>query len=86
MPYQRAIRYADRHGDRALMPVLVMSMSGLKRNIRPRQLVMTTGRLRSYGNYIWSGEDAENPDVRRARIRAGMKSLLLMAELEGLIG
>jgi hypothetical protein len=59
-----------------------MSMSGLKRGIGPRQLMTIIGQIRSYGDYIRSGEDGENPDVRVAKIRAGMRSLLLMAELD----
>jgi hypothetical protein len=81
-PYRQAIRYADRHGGRALTPVMVMSASGLKRHIRPRQLMTVIGQLRGYGDYIQSGKDAENPDVRTAKIRASMKSLLFMAELD----
>jgi hypothetical protein len=68
------------------MPVVVMSTSGLKRNIRPRQLMTLIEQLRSYGDYIKSGENADSPDVRRAKIRAGAKALLLMAEPDIPIG
>jgi hypothetical protein len=80
-PHQQAIRYAERHGDRALTPVMVMSVGPLKRQIRPRQLIAVIGMLRGFGEYIQSGEDAENPDIRIAKIRTGMKSLLLKAGL-----
>ncbi len=79
-PYQQAVRYADRHAERALTPVAVMGAGGFKRSLRPRQLIRTIGQVRSVGAYIWSGEDAEEPEVRRARIRAAMESLLLDAE------
>ena len=82
IPCQEAIRYIDRHGDRALAPVLVMSASGLRQAIRPRQLMTIIGQIRGYGGYIWSGQDAGNPNIRRAKIRAGMKSLLFMLELD----
>lgn len=63
-------------------PVLVMGAGGLVRTIRLRQLLVIIRQVRSYGDYIWSGEDAENPDVRMEKIRAGMKSLLLLLELD----
>jgi hypothetical protein len=80
-PCQEAIRYVNRHGDRALAPVLVMGTSGLMRTIRPWQLLAIIRQMRSYGEYIWSWEDAEDPEIRMAKIRAGMKSLLLLLEL-----
>lgn len=61
------------------MPVLVMTMGGIKENIRQQHLTTIIGRRRSYGHYIWSGQDPESPEVRLARIRADMKSFLLMA-------
>ena len=42
-------------------------------------LVTVIKWIRSYGGYL-IGEDAQNADFRRARIRADMKSLLLMIE------
>jgi len=81
-PYQVAIRYADRHGGRALTPVMIMGTSGLKRSIGLRNLMRALEQLRSFGDYIQSGADAQNPDVRTAKIREGMKSLLLLAELD----
>ena len=80
VPYERAIRYADRHADRALTPVVVMSSEGFKQALRPQKLVTTVMRLRRYGDYIWSGKDAEDPDARRAQIRAYMEALLFAVE------
>ena len=82
IPYQDAIRYADRHGGRALTPVMIMGTSGLKRGIGLRKLITALGQLRGFGDYIQSGADAQDPAVRTAKIRAGMKSLLLLAELD----
>jgi hypothetical protein len=81
-PYQRASRYADRHGERMLTPIAVMTSGGFKRVLRPRQLVTTISQLRSYGNYIRSGEDAQDPDTRRANIRKAIETLLLSMEPE----
>jgi hypothetical protein len=39
-------------------------------------------QLRGFGDYIQSGGDAQNPDVRTAKIREGMKFLLLLAALD----
>lgn len=80
VPYQRPVQYADRHGERALTPVAVMSLSGFIRSFRPRLVMASLGRLRSLGEYVRSGEDAEDLEARTARIRANMESLLLAAE------
>jgi hypothetical protein len=79
---QEAARYADRHGGRALTPVMIMGTSGLRQNIGLRNLRTVLEQLRSFGNYIQSGADAQNPDVRTAKIRESMKSVLLLAELD----
>lgn len=79
-PCQQAVKYADRHSERALTPVAVMSAGGFKRSLRPHQLITAIRRIRSYGDYVWSAEDAEAPDARYARIRADMESLLFAAE------
>ena len=73
-PHREAVRYADRHGGRALTPVMIMGTSGLKRSIGLRKLMTALEQLRSFGDYIQSGADAQNPDVRTAKIREGMKS------------
>jgi hypothetical protein len=61
---------------------MVMGTSGLKGSIGLRKLMTALEQLRRFGDYIGSGEDAQELDVRRAKIRAGMKSLLLLAELD----
>ena len=78
--YQQAAQYADRHSERALTPVAVMGAGGFKRSLRPRQLMTTIGQVRRYGDYVWSDEDAGDPDSRYVRIRTDMESLLFAAE------
>ena len=56
IPYQVAIRYADRHDGRALTPVMIMGTSGLKRSIGLRNLMTALEQLRSFGDYIQSGQ------------------------------
>ena len=78
--FKHAARYADRHGERAMPPVLVMSSEGFKRSLRPRQFMTTVGLFRSHFNYVQSGTDADEPATRTARIRAAMETLLYTAE------
>jgi hypothetical protein len=61
---------------------MVMGTSGLKRGIGLRKLITALGQLRGFGDYIESGADAQDRAVRTAKIRAGMKSLLLLAQLD----
>src|SRR5712692_511264 len=77
MPHQLAVRYADRHSERALTPVAVMSAGGFRRTLRPQQLRMTIRRIRSVGNYVSSDEDAGSPEVRFKRIRDEIEAFLL---------
>ncbi len=58
-----------------------MSAGGFTRSFfQPRQLMTTIGRIQTLGEYIWSGQDVEDPDARYARIRKDMESLLFAAE------
>lgn len=79
-PYQHAVRYADRHGDRALTPVAVMSLGGFTRTFRAGHTLAALRQLRSLGDYVQSGTDAEDPAARTAHIRADMQALLLAAD------
>jgi hypothetical protein len=81
-PCLYAVRYADRHGERVLAPVVAVSLGGLARGIRPGQILATIGRLRRFGEYIQSGQDADDPPVRTARIRAEMEAMLTVPELD----
>lgn len=80
VPYQRAVRYADRHGERALTPVAVMSLGPFTRSITPGQILTIIRRLRGLGDYVQSGTDADDLATRTARIRADMQALLLGIE------
>jgi hypothetical protein len=59
-----------------------MSANGLRRTIRAWHLLTIIAWLRRCGGCIQSGEDTENHGLRTAKIGAGMKSLLLMTELD----
>ena len=78
-PYQRTIRYADRHRDHPLMPALIVNMGRLNRNIGPRRLVTATRRIPATTTTPGRGRCPERPRPQ-ARIRADMKSLLLTME------
>jgi hypothetical protein len=81
-PYQQAIRYTERHGDRALVPVMVMTAGSLKQQVRSRRPMTIIGMLRGFGEYVQSGEDAGDSEIRRAKIRTDMESILPMAGLD----
>lgn len=81
VPCQHAVQYADRHGGRVLAPVVAISLGGLGRGLRPRQIWTVIDRARKLGQYIRSGQDASDPAVRTARIRAELEGLLAIPEL-----
>ena len=74
--YTRAVKYADKHGDRALTPVAVISSAGFRPMLAPRRLVSSLRQLRETGDYVWSGRDVGGPAARTARVRSGMEALL----------
>jgi len=80
--YARAVKYADKHGERALVPVAVMSSGGFRLALAPRQLVSTLRQLKETGDYIRSGRDAGDPAARAATVRAAMEALLSAALLD----
>jgi hypothetical protein len=82
VPCEHAARYADRHGERAVAPVIAISLGGLGRGLRPRQIVTVIGQMRTFGEYVRSGEDADDLAVRTARIRAKMAGLLTIPGLD----
>jgi hypothetical protein len=79
---QHAVRYTDWHSERVLAPVVSVSLGGLARGLRPGQALDTIGRLRRFGEYVQSGQDADDPAVRTARIRAEMEGLLTAPGLD----
>lgn len=74
--YARAVKYADKHGARALTPVVVMSSPGFRVAFSPQQLVSLFRQLKEIGDYIDSGRDADDPATRAATVRAGMEAML----------
>ena len=81
-PCQHAVQYADRHFERAVAPVIAISLGGLGRGLRPGQVLAAVGRVRAFGEYVRSGEDAGDPVARTARIRAEMEGLLMLPGLD----
>jgi hypothetical protein len=82
VPCRHAVQYADRHGERVPPPIVSISLGGFARGLRPGQVWMAIGRLRKLGEYVQSGQDADDPAVRTARIRAEMEGLLTIPGLE----
>jgi hypothetical protein len=76
-PSKLADNYTQRHFDRALAPMIVSSSSGIGKLLMPRQILATMLTVRGIFRYARSGQDAAEPAVRVARIRAGMERLLL---------
>jgi hypothetical protein len=78
-PSQLADKYTTRHFGRTLTPMIVMTSSGIGKMLMPRQILTTIITIRGIFKYARSGQDAANPTVRIARIRAEMEALLLAA-------
>lgn len=76
-PSQAADEYTERHFGRAVAPMIVMSSSGIGKLLMPRQMLTTIVTVRGIFRYANSGQDAANPALRVARVRAGMEALLL---------
>jgi hypothetical protein len=80
-----AATYADRHHERAIPPITVISLSGLSRGLRlsqAPQIAQAIARLREFGQYVQSGHDAEDPPVRATRIRSELQYLLAVPGLD----
>jgi len=74
--YSRAAKYADKHAERAMPPVTVMSSSGFRLMLGPQQLVTSLRKLKETDDYIRSSRDADDPATRIATVRADMETLL----------
>lgn len=57
--------------------MITMSSSGIGKLIMPPQMVITVRTLRDLFRYARSEQDAADPDVRVARVRAEIEALLL---------
>lgn len=78
-------RYADRHHERAIPPVAAISLGGLGRGLRlsqARQAAQAIARVREFGQYVQSGQDADDPATRTTRIRAELQDLLAVPGLD----
>jgi hypothetical protein len=81
VPYQYAAKYADRHGGRSLAPIASTSLSGIGQAFRLKQVPTVIRRFRSFGEYVQSGQDANEPEARVARIREYLEWFLAVPGL-----
>jgi hypothetical protein len=82
---RHAAAYADRHHQRAIPPVTAISLRGLGSGLRlsrPTQLAEVIARVREFGQYVQSCQDADNPAARTARIRAELQDFLTIPGLD----
>ena len=82
---RHAAAYADRHHQRAIPPVTAISLGGICRGLRlsqARQAAQAIARVREFGQYVQSGQDAGNPAARVARIPAGLQECLAIPGLD----
>ena len=83
--WQQAARYADRHHKRAIPPVAAISLGNIGRGLRlsqAGQAAQAIARVREFGQYVQSGQDAGDPAARTARIRAELQDLLNIPGLD----
>jgi hypothetical protein len=78
-PSELADNYTQRHFNRALVPMVASSGSGIGRLLTPRRILATMVTVRGIFRYARSGQDAAEPAVRVARIRAEMETLQFTA-------
>ena len=84
-PARHAATYADRHHERAIPPVAAISLSGLSRGLRLNKasdVARAIARVRKLGQYVQSGQNAEDPAARTAWIRSELKDLLAVPGLD----
>jgi hypothetical protein len=80
-----AAGYADRHHERAIPPVAAISLGGLGRGLglsQALQAAQAIARFREFGQYVQSGQDAEDPAARTARVRGGLQGFLTIPGLD----
>lgn len=82
---RHAARYADRHHERAIPPIAAISLAGIGRGLRlsqAQQAARAIARVREFGQYVQSGQDADDPAARTARIRAELQDFLTIPGLD----
>jgi hypothetical protein len=65
--------------------VAAISLGGLGCGLRlsqARQAAQAIARVREFGHYVQSGQDADNPAARTTRIRAELQDLLAVPGLD----
>jgi len=81
-PTGRLLRYAERHFERALMPVAVIGLGGLSGSGKKSLLLGIIKTARDLYDYLWHGRAAGDPlDVRTAFLREHFVEIL---DTEGL--
>ena len=79
---RNAARYADRHHGRAVPPVTAISLGGIGRGLRLSQARQAIARVREFGQYVQSGQDAGDPAARTAHVRAELQDFLTVPGLD----
>lgn len=82
---RHAATYANRHHERAIPPVTAISLGGLGRGLRlsqALQVAQAIARVREFGQYVQSGQDADDPAARATRIRSELQHLLAVPGLD----
>lgn len=86
---KRFATYADRHHERAIPPVAAIVLDGLRGGIRlnqTRQTASAIARIREFHRYVQTGEDADQPATRAARIHAELQGFLTLLDPDVLPG
>jgi hypothetical protein len=88
--WQHTARRADRHHERAIPPVAAISLGGIGRGplrlSQARQAAQAIARVRDFGQYVQSRQDADDLAARTARIRTELQDLLTVPGLDVLPG
>jgi hypothetical protein len=79
-PSRLADAYTERHLSRTLTPMVAMSSPGFTTILAPRNLRIAITTFKDTFRYAASGHDAADPAKRVARIREGMRTLLVTGQ------
>jgi hypothetical protein len=70
-PHQKLVAYAERHNQRALLPIAFIGITGLGGVFKPRRLPEIIKTARATYNYLWHGQAAaDSLDERTAYVKA----------------